>query len=145
MRNWTIFFSFLLYLIFSLEVGALPTVVIDHASDFIEIENEFFRPGLVSQALCLYGVREELWVPICHRLKDKSLNIIRMMKQRTAFMVPNPIEFPLNRNETPLILKEVLFEIFDETMFYYGVDQKPIVNFIFEYILMRQKFLLLKD
>ena len=60
------------------------------------------------------------------------------MKRATAFMVPNPIEYPMRGGPTAKILKDVLFEVFLETIREYWANERPTVDFIFDYIFTQQ-------
>lgn len=116
---------------------ALPTVVPDPIPCVLDLETNFFIPVVVEQGLSLYQVRQELWIPIVQSLQKKSLDVPMRMKKRTAFMVPNPIEFPMQRFQTAKILKDVLFEVFAESMKEYDVIGAPI-NLVFQYIFSKQ-------
>ncbi len=61
------------------------------------------------------------------------------MKKKTAFMVPNPIEYPMQMGATAVILKGgLLFEVFLETMRFYLAYERPTVDYIFEYMFAQQ-------
>lgn len=116
---------------------ALPSVVPDPIPCYQELSTHFFDPLIVNQALSLYGVRQELWQPIIQTLQGKSLTVPDRMKQRTAFMVPNPIEYPMNRVDTAKLLKSVLAEVFYEALQANYISPFNS-NEIFEYIFSQQ-------
>lgn len=123
---------------------AMPAVVPDPIPCVRDLETRFFDERIVNQGLSLYNIRQELWVPINVLLRQKSMSIPDRMKKRTAFMVPNPLEFPMQRAETAKILKDVLFEVLLETMREYQANERPTVDFIFDYIYSEQFPLILK-
>ena len=119
--------------LYSSTVVALPTVVPDPIPCVLALEKNFFVEPIVNQALNLYNIRQELWLPINQLLQVKSAEVPERMKRRTAYMVPNPIEYPMQKAATAKILKEVLFEVFAEALRVYHVDDKagPAFDYIF--------------
>lgn len=119
-------------------VEALPSVVPDPIPCFLALETGFFVESIVNQGLSLYDIRQELWVPINALLKIKSGEVPERMKVRTAFMVPNPIEYPMKKGVTAKILKEVLLQVFKEVILQYSSNEASRSDLIFEYIFSRQ-------
>ncbi len=135
MRVWPWMMGIGLY---SVTLGAIPTVVPDPVPCVLYLETHFFVEPIVSQALGLYNIRQELWVPINAYLQKKSLEVPERMKRRTAYRVPNPIEYPIQGEVTAKILKEVLFEVFMEAMREYNSNERPTADFVFDYIFTQQ-------
>jgi hypothetical protein len=133
-----LFWLLALFFSFTKDCDAIPSVVPDKIPCFVTLETNFFVETYVSQGLSLYNVRQELWFPINQTLQAKSLEVPERMKRRTAYMVPNPIEYPMDKAETARILKEVLFEVFLETMAQYYQNERPRADFIFDYIFTQQ-------
>ncbi|MDP1879785.1 MAG: hypothetical protein Q8K60_02450 [Parachlamydiaceae bacterium] len=129
---------FIVVIICPFKISALPSVARDPVPCLHDLEVNFFSAELVNQALSLYGIRQELWAPVSNRLIGKSLEIPRLMKIKTAYMVPNPIEYPMNRAATAKLLKEALLQVFTENMLFYGINQQPTSDFIFDYIFTKQ-------
>lgn len=125
-------------LLFSFQIEAIPAVVPDPVPCVLDIETHFFVETIVNQGLSLYNVRQELWLPINQRLQVKNLEVPERMKRRTAFMVPNPIEYPMQMAATAKLLKEVLFEVLFETLREYHVAERPTAALIFNYIFNEQ-------
>lgn len=121
-----------------LHLSAMPTVVPDPIACVMDLETHFFVESIVNQGLSLYDIREELWIPINISLQGKSRTVPDRMKRETAFMVPNPIEYPMQRLETAKILKKVLFEVFSESLEDYWLDELPRSTAIFAYIFSQQ-------
>lgn len=117
---------------------AEPTVVPDPIACVKNLELNFFEEKIVYQGLNFYGIRQELWSLIYQMLRRKSTEVPGRMKRKTAFMVPNPIEYPMQKGLTAKILKEVLFEVFLETMRFYQLNERPTADFVFDYIFARQ-------
>jgi hypothetical protein len=119
-------------------ISAEPGVVSDSSPCFKQLQTRFFEEPIVNQALSLYNIRQELWSPINQRLRFVSLGVPKRMKSKTAYMVPNPLEFPMQREMTAKILKDVLFEVFLETLRFYQVNERPSADFAFDYIFAKQ-------
>lgn len=119
-------------------LSAFPTVVPDPIACVQDLETRFFQEYIVNQGLSLYNIREELWLPINISLQRKSASVPERMKRATAYMVPNPIEYPMQRGPAAKILKDVLFEVFLESMREYWANERPTADFIFAYIFTQQ-------
>jgi hypothetical protein len=135
MRIWIWIVGF----VFSVSsLKGLPTVVPDPVGCVEFLETHFFDQALVNQALNLYQVRQELWLPINQLLQVKSIAVPERMKQRTAFLVPNPLEYPMQKGATAKILKEVLYQVFYESLTVYASDESSKAPAIFGYIFAEQ-------
>lgn len=124
-------------------IGAIPlhflhAVNPDRVACVYDLEVNFFQESLVTQALSLYPIPQGLWGKITATLRTKSQTIPDRMKRVTANMVPNPIEYPMQKFETAQILKKVLMDVFYETMIKYQVNERPTADFIFDYIFTQQ-------
>lgn len=119
-------------------VYCLPSVAPDPIPCLKNLELYFFDEIIVSEALSLYGIRQEIWLPVTQRLRGKNLNVPLLMKEKTAYMVPNPLEYPMQKDAVAKILKDVLYEVFMENMVFYRIDRQPTANFIFDYIFTQQ-------
>lgn len=135
MRKWC---AILLLTLYAPYARAEPTVVPDPILCVKNLELNFFEEKILYQGLNFYGIRQELWSLIYQMLRRKSTEVPVRMKRKTAFMVPNPIEYPMQKGLTAKILKEVLFEVFLETMRFYQLNERPIADFVFDYIFARQ-------
>lgn len=125
-------------LLLAVSAEALPTVVPDPVPCVRDLEMTFFPEYIVSQGLSMYGIRQEIWQPINLSLQQKSPSVPDRMKIKTAYMVPNPIEYPMQNGPTAKILKQVLLEVFLESMREFYVNDQPRANMIFDYIFSRQ-------
>lgn len=139
-----IFFGFFPACLSVFSLQAEPGVVPDPIPCVRDLEIHFFNTRIVNQGLSFYDVRQELWAPIVNALQVNSYKVPLLMKTKTAFMVPNPIEFPMQKEVTAKILKEALFEVFMETMKVYEVDRMPTARLIFDYIFTLQMPLLIR-
>ncbi len=131
-------FSFLIVLSNLLFISSVCSVTPDSVACFKDLQINFFQENLVSQALSLYNIPQGLWGPISLTLKTTSYQIPERMKKLTANMVPNPIEYPMQRGPTAQLLKRVLKDVFYETMKKYQVNERPTADFIFDYIFTKQ-------
>ncbi|MBA3722173.1 MAG: hypothetical protein H0W88_07220 [Parachlamydiaceae bacterium] len=114
-------------------------VIPDQVPCVQELELNFFIEPIVNQGLSLYDIPQGLWSPINLDLHSRNQTVPDRMKQRTAYMYPNPIEYPLQRIPTAKILLAVFHEIFLETMRNYQVNEQPSADLIFDYIVGQQE------
>lgn len=131
-------FSIFIYLTLLVTPGASWSIAVDPIRCYKELQLNFFQEAIVYQGLSLYTIPQGLWAPISQTLRLKSSEIPQRMKRVTANMVPNPIEYPMQRGPTARILKQVLMDIFYETMSKYQVNERPTADFIFDYIFTQQ-------
>ena len=125
----------LLIFLISSPLLSLPTVVPEPNKCMSSLERNFFNNHVVSEALSYYYIRQELWDLIVKDLAKRSETIPARMKKKTAFMVPNPIEFPMQNEVTSKILRDVFREVYLETMTAFQLNIEPVVSYIFDYIL----------
>lgn len=123
-------FSFCLY--------GEPTVVPDPRPCLKDLQTHFFREDILYEALSLYHIPQGIWSPIYQELQLKSREVPDRMKKRTAYMVPNPLEYPINREFTARLLKVVLFEIFMETMNDNRTNEQPTSTYIFDFVFSKR-------
>ena len=136
MQNWR---KVLVILIFECcALDAIPTVVPDPIPCVGDLELYFFDEKYLKQGLGAYQIRQELWNPIYLSLQKKSLEVPERMKIKTAYSVPNPLEYPMQRAAVAEILLSVLFEVFQEVMRFYYINERPTADFVFNYVLSRQ-------
>lgn len=76
----------------------------------------FFETTRVNEVLNFYQIPQEYWSPIVIEIQLRSVEVPGRMKQKTNRMVPNPIEYPMNRNQAAKLLKETLYEVFSESI-----------------------------
>lgn len=132
------FLSFLIVLYNLMFILPIWSVTQDPVPCFKYLQVNFFQENIVSQALSLYNIPQGLWAPISQTLKTKSYQVPERMRKITARMVPNPIEYPMQLGPTAELLKEVLKDVFYETMTKYQVNERPTADFIFDYIFTKQ-------
>ena len=125
-------------ILYSSILSALPAVAPEPIACVQDLETKFFVESIVNRGLSMYNVREELWLPINISLRIRSASVPERMKTVTAFMVPNPLEYPMQKGVTAKILKDVLYDVFREAMREYGVDVPPFTDRIFDYIFTQQ-------
>jgi hypothetical protein len=104
----------------------------------IDLELHFFEERYLKQGLSTYEIRQELWNPIFFALQKRSLQVRERMKRKTAYLVPNPLEYPIQREAVAKLLLAVLFEVFQEVMRFYYVNERPTADFVFDYVLSKQ-------
>jgi hypothetical protein len=102
------------------------------------LQQNFFREAVVTEALSFYNIPQGLWVPINNDLKVASARVPEQMKRMTSRMVPNPLEYPFQREVVAKLLKQALFEAFLSAMTNNNMVERPTVDMIFDYIFYRQ-------
>lgn len=113
--------------------------VADPVPCFKNLETNFFKEDLVRQALSLYNIPQGVWNPIVIQLRGASGEVPNRMRAKTRGMVPNPLEYPLQREPAAKLLKEALHEVFVEVMAANAMPEQPTADLIFEYIFSRQR------
>lgn len=104
-----------------------------------ELEVHFFSPPLVNQALNFYQVRQELWPLINNELEERSKAVPRLMIEASANMVPNPIEYPMQKRKTAELLKKVLFKLFEDVLTKNYANKAGVTTPAFNYVFEQQK------
>lgn len=104
-----------------------------------ELEVHFFSPSVVNQALNFYQVRQELWPLINTELEERSKTVPRLMIEASSNMVPNPIEYPMQKRKTAELLKKVLFKLFEEVLIKYYANKAGVTAPAFNYVFEQQK------
>lgn len=84
----------------------------DEPACFRDLEVNFFEPVIVGQALSLHGVSQGRWELIIKDLRSRSLDIPRIMRERTEFMVDSPLQYPFNPTRAMELLQQTLLELF---------------------------------
>lgn len=129
-------------LLTSFALVLFPTVVWTVNPDPIPcveyLETNFFEPSIVNRGLSFYKINQSQWDPIVTQLQVVSQTIPSRMKQRTAGMFPNPIEYPMQKMPTARLLKEVLYQVFMEVMVNNYAANQPQATLVFDYILSKQ-------
>jgi len=105
---------------------------------FKDLQVNFFNENVVYQALSLYRIPQGLWAPISQNLKIRSNQVPERMRKITAAMVPNPLNYPMQNEIASKLLKQVLLDVFYETMTKYQVNERPTADFVFDYIFTQQ-------
>lgn len=104
----------------------------------LELETHFFRSEIVIQALSFYNIPQGMWDPILSDLQDRSASVPNRMRKITAKMVPNPLEYPLQKEAAARVLKEALYSVYKEVMIENLMTEQPTMDLIFEYIFTRR-------
>lgn len=84
----------------------------DEPACFRDLELNFFEPVLVGQALSLHGVSEGRWEVIITQLRSRSLDIPRIIRERTEYQVDSPLQYPFNAPRAMQLLQQALLELF---------------------------------
>jgi len=110
----------------------------DPSDCYKDLQLNFFQEELVYQALSIYRIPQGLWARISGDLKSRSSQIPGRMRQATARLVPNPLDYPMQKEFASKLLKKTLMNVFYETMSQYQVNERPTADFAFDYIFAQQ-------
>lgn len=113
-------------------------VVPDLAPCIVSLETHFFEQDIVFEAFSMFNIPQGVWTQATLQLQEISSTVPSRMKKKTAHMVPNPIEYPMQEIPAAKIMISVLYDVFIEVMRYYYVDDQPRAGNVFNYILSRQ-------
>lgn len=130
------FFSLAFLLSYFFHLGAVAPERVPCVEN---LQIHFFVDSLVNQSLSFYDVRQELWVPINEELREKSKEIPAMMIKKTARLVPNPLEYPMQKFETAKLLKETLFDVFSSVLHKYNVDEAWRIEAAFNTLFLQRR------
>lgn len=112
--------------------GAIPPC-------YQELEKNFFRPELVSQALSFHlYISQSSWSAINAEIKKRSKDIPRMVRERAAKMHPNPFEIPYQPEAAGAVFESVLRDVLAASLATYNVTNQVVVAQIFEYLQQKQ-------
>lgn len=128
----------LLYLTILCIAPFYARAAIDPSPCFKDLQLHFFQEPIVGQAFGLYEIPQGLWVPVMQSLQRRGLEIPNRLKDKTARLVRNPIDFPMDKKIAAQLLIATLFEVFLETMQEYQIQEQPTAHLIFDYILSKQ-------
>jgi len=102
------------------------------------IEANFFRPELVSEALSLHSVPQSQWTLINTELQQELKRVPIMVKERASKMHPNPFGTPFQPQAAVEVLRQVLFEVFSSTLATFNITNQQKIEEMFQYIRQRQ-------
>lgn len=102
------------------------------------IESNFFRPELVSEALSLHSVPQSNWALINTELQHELKRVPMMVKERANKMQPNPFGTPFQPQAAVEVLRQVLFEVFSSTLTTFNITNQQKIEEMFQYIRQRQ-------
>lgn len=88
-----------------------------------DLEVNFFREDIVSQALSLHNVAQGGWYAITQQLKERSRDIPKTIHERAARLGRNPLSYPFQAKEAAELLRQVLWEVF-----YTVIEQSPVIS-----------------
>lgn len=118
-------------LLFSQVFGLDPSCVRD-------IEENFFNPYYVSQALSLHDFSQSAWSEVNRNLKTRVGGIPALVRQKANKLSPNPFDAPYDPEEAANVLKEALYETLEQTLHDFNVTDPYEIREMFNYILEKQ-------
>jgi hypothetical protein len=105
---------------------------------FKEIELDFFREDIVSQALSLHGVSQTNWKNINNNLRERARHVPRILRQKAEYMHPNPFQSPFQTRVAAQLLRQTLYEIFAATLKDNNITNESNIKDMFRYIREKQ-------
>lgn len=132
--------------IFLLAILSLSCSFVQDPSPCLKnLQLHFFEPPRVNEVLNFYRIPQEYWTPIVIEIELRSLEVPGRMKQKTNRMIPNPIEYPMNKNQAAKLLKATLYEVFSESIRASSTTQhgrlplqEPTIELMFNYLFYKQ-------
>lgn len=112
--------------------------VADNVRCLKDLQTNFFNPAYVNQALSTYIIPEGLWPLINSDLRRESQTVPDRMKKLSLHMVPNPLEYPLNKFEAAKLLKLALYQAYVDVMRRHYITEHPTLEDIFDYIFAKE-------
>ena len=103
-----------------------------------DLETNFFNPALVSEALSLHSVFQSSWTLIISELQTNVKRVPDLVKARAKKMERNPFEPTFQPQEAAALLRQVLFEVFSQTLADFHITNQNNVDEMFQYIRERQ-------
>lgn len=105
-----------------------------------DLEANFFNPKLVSEALSLHSVFQSSWTLIISELQTNVKRVPELVKARAKQMERNPFEPTFQPQEAAALLRQVLFEVFSQTLADFHITNQNNINEMFQYIRERQSY-----
>lgn len=116
-----------------------PVIAIADAPPcYKDLEVNFFNPTLVNEALSLHSISQSNWTLINTELQNNLKRVPELVKERAKKMNPNPFGNPFQPQEASKLLREVLLEVFSETLAGFQITNQGKVQEMFRYIRERQ-------
>ncbi len=133
MKVWSIFFPILL-LFSKCYSQQIPPC-------FYQLETNFFTYDVVATAFNLNYVYQAQWVPLYNALQSNARKIPSMIEERARKSNPNPLN-PFNPVAASELLRQVLFDVFNETMHESLYTNETAIRQMFRYIRAEKSLLL---
>lgn len=100
----------------------------DEPGCFRELQTTFFQTDLVQQALSLNAIDMNTWPLITQELQRRSQTIPSILRERTRFMRPDPLDYPFDPIGAGEILRQILFQMFTDVFHDFRTSSGLIVN-----------------
>lgn len=99
-----------------------------------ELEIDFFKIELLSQALSLYDVPQGQWTPIYQDLISRSQTVPYRVREKAKAYEKNPLDFPFNGEEAKKLLRQSLEEVFIEVLEDNDVSDRGAIVEMFNFL-----------
>lgn len=109
-------------------------------SCYRQIEQNFFNPIFVSQALSLhFTIFQSSWSEISRKVRQNATQVPRIVRERAEKMHPNPHNVPIDYYESAKLLREVLLEVLTATLVEFQITNPNQINQIFDFVREKQQ------
>ena len=104
-----------------------------------ELEVNFFKKELLGQVFNMYAIPQGVWDPIYSDLVDRSQTIPYRLEKKALKFTPNPLNYPYNGEEIEPLLREALFEVFNEVLMENDISNEAEIKEMFNMIYSRDE------
>lgn len=105
---------------------------------FSQLERDFFRPDIVSEALSIQSIGQSNWAIINSELRERAKKVPEMVKERARKLIPNPLAYPYDPAGAQALLEEVLQQVLAETLSLFQIYNRAQIGEIYGYIKQKQ-------
>lgn len=110
---------------------------------YLQIQQTFFRQDLLTSALSLYSVNQNIWMNVYRDLQVASQRVPSIVQSYAMAESPNPLDPVFMPQQATALLQKSLYDVFQGVMRFYAsqgntiIDQNTI-NGMFRYLWEQQ-------
>ena len=99
-----------------------------------EFEVNFFKKELLGQLFNMHAIPQGVWDLIYSDLVDRSQTVPYRVEKKALKFTPNPLNDPFNGEEVEPLLREALFEVFNEVLMENNISNEAEIKEMFNAI-----------
>jgi hypothetical protein len=88
----------------------------DEPDCFKRLKTTFFDKDLVYQALSMHNMAQSQWESIYIKLQGRVQNVPQLLAEKTARMIPSPLDYPFQVKQAEDLLFQILFDVFNQAV-----------------------------